>query len=724
MRKLPPYTTIDQLLESGLISVRLYHCLRAAHIDTLWEITERVREHGNFDSMLAVAGFGRKMLSEIESFAKNYCQTEPDKEPDDQPERAGAPGKSLAERYGDYLLSLDAEAQKTLREVCPDADALVAMLGRREPPVDDEMSPGGHERLWGAIYDAAATLSRGAYPSAQTQALASGLHTYSPTAREKAVFMLALERHRARHPRFDQFMEQTYQRLLSNHGTRAQNRLREAFPSYLDALEQSFRGRVNVSDLRNAGVGSINEINQAICEVRDECARVLQLDERELGERLLQQTYDYFTPAQMRRFADYRREHGHYPMMWALYEMLMSRDDSRALRFRALHGVGQERVSPGDYAKTHSLTYERARQLRNFGVRDIQHPVISSEDWHDYPGISLPFYTPRSGIYVSVVRDEGIDGLSFDGFGALLSLIEPLDRFEVRGYPYYISHALFAALRVRPLVLDISRVGCRQESERLLVPLSQMVRPLLSQDALEPQAMDLAAAIADESFGIKRQGDDLVSPRRVVNVRREICDILAQKGRPMRVSEIVEEFLRRHPGHSTNNCSRMRAYLQMTPQAVAMGKSSTYALADWAGRYYTGTMRDCVVQVLEACNRTMTVRELVEQVRLHFPNVSVNSLAASISSCRRLQRFGHSVGLRGRDYPPEVTGAETLEKIMQYRQYLDQNGSVPFSNHPLTRWYHRALAQIDEMEPECRRQMEQLVQLRPRYLKRRRAGNS
>ena len=130
---------------------------------------------------------------------------------------------------------------------------------------------------------------------------------------------------------------------------------------------------------------------------------------------------------------------------------------------------------------------------------------------------------------------------------------------------------------------------------------------------------------------------------------------------------------------------QLRSHLLKDDRFVAIGKASTYALAEWDS-VYTGSIRDRICEILESEDEPVHISRIVEDVKKVYPDTNRNSLMASIGS-DTLGRFvefeGKRYGLKSKSYPDttlriadnhRITVSEKLDML---ESFIEKNHHRP-----------------------------------------------
>lgn len=150
--------------------------------------------------------------------------------------------------------------------------------------------------------------------------------------------------------------------------------------------------------------------------------------------------------------------------------------------------------------------------------------------------------------------------------------------------------------------------------------------------ASNPQARNLAAALARLRYGWVEEGDLLVIPPNADKNRSDIMeDIIRDAGRPLSMDEITKEYANRYPGR-TADPAKIRGNMQVNPRIVPMGRSGVYSLAEWSdGSARGGTIRSFVRECLDSSEtHIVPTQEVFDYVRRFRPTSSNENIVTNL----------------------------------------------------------------------------------------------
>lgn len=171
-----------------------------------------------------------------------------------------------------------------------------------------------------------------------------------------------------------------------------------------------------------------------------------------------------------------------------------------------------------------------------------------------------------------------------------------------------------------------------------------------------------------------------------------IEDILRQTGRTMTLDEIFAEFVRLYPDRKIS-AEAFRGNIGNNRNIVPLGRSSTYALAEWkSGNQRGGTIRMFVDECLNSSlQQIVPITELGEYVRRFRPNTTNEGILANLSleSTHKYAVYVREniryVGYRNCDYDSSFGLSDSKrpakrsleESLVLLAEFIDSHGRLP-----------------------------------------------
>lgn len=469
---------------------------------------------------------------------------------------------------------------------------------------------------------------------------------------------------------------------------RAANMFASIAPTPADVVPYALGKSIPIA---NPHIKSYGEIARGIEAVRDEILRIATASDSEVRDALTKVYYP-FLDREARHFVyHYKQTYGYEPVAFITLKIL-SDNPSREAQMTAMRiGInGKKPASLETIATKYGFTRERARQLTNVGyMRNWLAGIYSPDERWIAAYASLVKAEVVSSSAPAIARlilNEGIDGDSKFVL-RLIALLSGADIFEAySGKTVAVCRNLVTKVSVVPLMRSIEHYMKMRRTIRRSFPVD-----VLLEDVQRDIDMDAAATLTRELarkvyyITYDEENKSIVLDPNTVGVANELVDILRAEGRPMHLDRLREELNnRRTVRPKSYSASQVRSYLLGDSRVRALGKSSSYGLAEWDDVFF-GTLTDYVYQVLSRSDKPMLLKDLHAEVVKVKPT-SANSLSTImiVDTKNRFVHFANRTwGIAGREYADmpsigEPRTAYSFEKRMaELQHFVAENHAFP-----------------------------------------------
>lgn len=653
------HTTLKTLLDKNLISRRSYNALARHGYTSLGSI---LRAYSGGMRFAALAGLGRKAEAEIAALAAEALAHGISPDGGDMPDDSGDCRGTLAAAIGTAMASIP-EAYRRIPAAEP--GGIKAL---------EEILTGGRETMM-AIPDGMARLQvvarrRALFALAgKTVALAA---CHDDIAASRAVADMAAAIASPPDPaafkpteEWDHFVSpmrrriilKRYELLKRGLSTRAVNLLESAgvTPYRLMELfgcrEQEYQS-LSPGRIVRKSLAEIYAMNGDFAAVFREVARG---DDRQATLWAARYFYPFLFGPSRRFVVEYYTQHGHIPMFHLICSYLRHSDHRSDRIYREARGIIDNR--PQSYktvASRHRLSSERVRQIVDAG------PAMLATEWYTsyrpaemYPEIfGTPYLSTASDSPLARIRAIEAPQASLRGLLHLCSLTVAATMYEWGDFAIAMRGDLSEKTGGKAIFERIDAIVQQRRTAAVTMTAAELAGQC-GLDASDPDVSDVARHIARHCMGCDDAGEGRVTlPRTWVDVAAECVDILRLAGEPLRIDEIFRRFKRRCPEHRFTEPEQLRRQMWTDPRIRAVGKRSTYALAEWSHIYF-GSMRDLLRDCMEQHTEPVSLDELADYVREHYPDVNAQSLYASLvgDHLGRFVQYDSGFGLSTKEYP-------------------------------------------------------------------------
>lgn len=673
-------TTINNLYEQGIISVRTRNCLYTAGLETLGIILDNINKPSDLKNL---RNFGEKSYLEIEGILDELIK----EQSIDSPERRLAQFEALGEKTVDiitkaYIAITEGETKVNayLRKAYPQPyDLHHLVMGKLDNMlmVVKELSRDENIEL------------RHSYKNFMDFVLEKMDETpkvhyasvYAKYKRTSLDFIGKME-HFSYEQIAENFLSETAKLYLkqiyddqmnpqkSQLSVNAQNFMKRSVPNFSDLIkfaDQPFNAYREICPERNANkaLADIYQFNQGFTELFNE---VKNLTDDEIHVRLIGRNYPFLSKEQCNFVFNFTKEHDHRPMLFLLLSYLCSSENSSNKAYSMIHGmVDGKPKTVNEIAETLQLT-SSAVNVKTKSTIEAQRSLAKDENWQAkcYRDLSgLPFINEKSSYYKRLKEIEHLPD-DFGIFAALVRLVKRVADFEivkVEGHSILVNtNENFADLNIVECLNEIHRICNDKYSEDEYVPLDNIVS--IVPERFRISVKELIKYVVTEIYDIQiTEKEQLYLPQTGINVSKELYNILANNCKPMHLDEIFDAFKKRHPNHKYTDSSQIRPLLYLQKNIKPIGMTSSYAIDSWAGIHF-GCIRDLLTNLLEASDEPLHIDKLYNGAKEHFPKTTKPSVRTTMTNDRakRFVKFKDGFyGLRSKHYSSrfvEVIGQE------------------------------------------------------------------
>ena len=715
-------TTIKELLEHNIISVRTFNCLNTAGYETLGIILDNIETPVD---LLKLPKFGRKSYTEVDTILNQMIREH----------KAVVPGQKEARfaALGEKVIGIITDAYK---EVTAGDTEVKAYLQAAYPQPCDM-----HELVMGEIDNMLVVVEeytlnenieiRHSYK--KYIELVLGKMEYAQEA-ENAIYVeykrkslnLAIKMEIFSYEQISKYflspitrdyLEKTYQEQLeSSLSVRSKNFAARFLPHFSDLIKYAEEPLASYRSIcpGQSMMKTLTEIFQFNQRFRREFDRVSKLSDDEIQTEFLKHDYPYLVSRQRQFVFDFIKENNHAPLFFLMLQYLRLSENRSNKIYCLLHGIfdGKKRTYY-EIADAMNLSRERVRQIV-YGTIEVQESALANNDGWDYYNelFDLPFIYERTEGYVRLKEVEHLPA-DFEVFASLVKLKADFKAEDVEGHTILMNNK-YSDLKLIDCLDTLFSIIDAKYSVDTYVPIDCVLFTV--PEHLRPAMKELVKYITTEIYKVQITEDEkLYLPQNYIDIAEELYDILAKKGEPMHVEDIFKEFKTRYPDHKFTDPLQIKSYLFKHKHIKAVGKTSCYALDSWEGVYF-GSIRDLLVDLLSDSDVPLHIDNLYDGVTEHYPNTTKASVAATMED-ENFQRFiefeGSYFGLTSKDYSADFVPASSVQRysfedrfqmfkdfIETYRRFPSYNGGDKEAS--LMRWYYNVTTGVLSMTDEQR----------------------
>ena len=626
---------IEELYESGRISTRTHNCLKSAGWQTLEQVVQAISSD---DDLLRLKGFGRKSLRELSPLLEQARVLSGDDVPTSV--RQGTIPFVQTDYFSpayETAVAGDDEVAHFLRTVYPtparlhaailgDGERLMKRFSSSNAQDNRRLTVSLRQRYRQFIADVlAADEGINELPVAVRNCYTARLTMLDERMDEYTVSDRLADMQPCRRA----YLDELFKQACTDSPCRSRQLMARYMPRLEDALTFNPDARGQRLQVTQAAAVVKEQMTQQVTRIAD------MTDEEFLNERT-QTRHPFLNTGECRFVAGYSLQYGHEPCFFLLYRYMLTTRDKRNRMYNMLHGIGCQPLSVDGIAQSYGLSRERARQVTVdlSGLPVLKTSYITSDEWLCYETLwDEPLIGEHTPALVDILQREQLHDYQGDKLLPLLSRLAVgggLTCISVEHKTLLINNALCAADDVRRMAEAVKQclLGRYTTDERVAI---SYIAAALGRHR-QPLARKWIAYMAEHIFHLPVDVGHIVLKQNFVDVSSELQIILTAAGKPLTLQELFDAFNRRNPRHRYNGADpkKIVPYIVKNKQILPIGRTGRYALKEW--NVNTLTIRDIIRQTLQAADGPLHTDTLLKAVTQHYPNTTINSLTASMSS--------------------------------------------------------------------------------------------
>ena len=717
-------TTIKELHELGIISVRTYNSLHYAGMDTLGEILNNIETPMD---LLNIRNFGRKSYTEVDAILNQMIREHKAVVPEQKEAKFAALGETIigiiTDAYNEVTAGdTDTEVKAYLQAAHPqpcdmhelvmgDLDNMLVVVEEYTLNENLEIRHSYKEFIELVLNKMEYTqeAENAIYVEYKRKSLNLAIKMGNFSYEQISKYFLS--------PIARDYLEKTYQaQLESSLSVRSKNFAAKFLPHFYDLIKYAEEPLASYRSIcpGQSMMKTLTELFQFNQKFKREFDRVSKLSDDEIQTEFLKRDYPYLVSRQRQFVFDFIKENNHAPLFFLMLQYLRLSENKSNKIYCLLHGIfdGKKRTYY-EIADAMNLSRERVRQIV-YGTIEVQESALASNDGWDYYNelFDLPFIYERTEGYVRLKEVEHLTA-DFEVFASLVKLKANFKAEDVEGHTILMNNK-YSDLKLTDCLDTLYSIIDAKYSADTYVPIDSVLFTVPEQ--LRPAMKELVKHITTEIYKVQITEDEkLYLPQNYIDIAEELYDILDKKGEPMHVEDIFKEFKTRYPDHKFTDPLQIKSYLFKHKHIKAVGKTSCYALDSWEGVYF-GSIRDLLVDLLSDSDIPLHIDNLYDGVTEHYPKTTKASIAATMED-ENFQRFiefeGSYFGLTSKEYPAEFVPASSVQRysfedrfqmfkdfIETYRRFPSYNGGDKEAS--LMRWYYNVTTEVLSMTDEQR----------------------
>lgn len=546
---------------------------------------------------------------------------------------------------------------------------------------------------------------------------------------------------------FKDHLEHTYQNMVGALSRRSIN-IMNKFPTVLSVLKLIYGlDRIDLMNIDNCGRKSTLEIDALIARFKETYEKIvrdandsdsekLKNQIEELSCRIMARKYPWLSEDDCKNYVQFYVDGLTPPTIFLIRRYLSTTDTRDVFVFNHHSGFDPsfKFMSLDEMAIELGLTRERVRQIYSAGLTlppmfdefvDEIHKMLDSRD---FIASDDPCWNQ-----IKAKHDDKNNPISRKQLMTLItSLLDGHDLVIIENDApiFIVRREIFSQVRLMSLIREIRRqIACRRIAP-VKLPLRQVIDNEIAgplTDAQRHVVYDMVMQYITALPDIKVADDEytIIAPQNKINILKDLADIIRANGKPMDFDSLYNAFREKHPDFESFSRSSLRSYIQRSDDVTPIGKTGSYAVAEWEHQF-TGTINELIRQLLSERSTPIHFNELYAMVKAQIPRTNYNSTYSMMAYHGR-ETFvvfeGNYAGLRGRDYGPEWIEHTSINdncqlfeiRLTNFEKFVQENSRFPFTKcgpreESLVRWMRNVQnGRIKATSPELERRFDKLM---------------
>lgn len=467
----------------------------------------------------------------------------------------------------------------------------------------------------------------------------------------------------------------------------------------------------NISDIKNAGHKTEEEIEEAYTTFQAHCLGILFVDDSYTSVSLLSNTFPFLTAKDVMFIDAFYKENGYMPSFFILKAFLSTSHSKNISVYADYYGLSDSKpLTLDELSKRYLLTRERVRQLIATPSKwhDKTLDSITQQEglWSHYAFLNDSLMTCENCNFISINQKEQLN-ISFYSFCGLCNLLLHFNIISIDNEFFAFSKEI-ASYRIQYAVREVKRLDKLNKTNDLKIPIKEYfiendeywsTNHVYSEQS-EKLAYKLLEAIIHKVLPeIVCKDGVLLFKANHRDIKDVIYGILEAYGKPMKLKDIFVKYKEIIPDDGHDTPASLRQSILLDERIEPIGKISTYKLKKWSG--FAGTIPELLLTLLKTHVDPVKVDTLVEEC-LKFRQDSTarsigSNISAKVSNGMFTMYYPDLVGIANREYDKKFMQLPTSFKefINAFKDFVLSNKRYPEMRNlgyesMLIRWYNDA----------------------------------
>lgn len=409
-------------------------------------------------------------------------------------------------------------------------------------------------------------------------------------------------------------------------------------------------------------------------------------------------------------------KHSYYPMFYIVCDFLKNSYIREHEMFCLRYGLNEQKImfSLAEIAKRFDVTGERVRQILSKQYL-CKEDIYKSPFWKHYFEQNIVLFTDTSDSFLELCSKENVS-ISFDAFAEICNIIFKFqfsDEFDCKfccPKKYFsIIHSIFSKL------YELRNTKCSEDTTMRICDI------LPKQTVETTEIRDAIFNIIIPSIGIEASNDTLYFKKNFVDIEKEAYQILYKNGEPLHIEDLVSQIKESNAQFELKD-DTIKNKIRLSKIILPIGKTSMCKLQHWRN-VFGGSIRDLLRKIMSERETPVSLDELTSLVTDVFESTNRNSINSNLSSSDEFVSFANGYfGLRSKDYPPQFVEVDLSkqrlsfnERFEQFQEFVHTYFRIPYCSgaddeDSLYRWYNNVFNYNVDSTEEQRRILKDFVE--------------
>lgn len=333
--------------------------------------------------------------------------------------------------------------------------------------------------------------------------------------------------------------------------------------------------------------------------------------------------------------ASFKRSHSHYPMFYLLQQILSCSTNYKDKTYSEYYGIGcPETPSVAALADKHSTSRQTILNILKKVPKAIESKgLLQMPDWDFYPIIHDSVIEEYSSELSTIIDSEQLTVTPKALIEGILSLHFEYNVFSVNGYSYYFrkdSFQDFDPVEGLKYLKKLSKSGSREAQTIYMFNLFG------DHNFKTWVPFRTISLIIEQELGFTLEDDEYIDIESRFDADALLIEILENENKPMTLSDILEQYNNNSPEPSTTEAIKARLY--RLNDVVTLGNTGYFGLSYWKNIYF-GNIRDLIVEVMDEYGHPIYFNTIFNRVLQFFPNTNERSVESSIKQTQTHYTF-------------------------------------------------------------------------------------